>query len=148
MMIMTCMNACVCLVSSQAHSKGPYQGLRRWKPGYQRSWTWGVCHWVRAEAARLSLVWAPHADLHSCFSRERKQSWSISSSSWAKSSPSCLSSPALWPSRKGFVQFSALFTFILLLIFTSGSCPRQQTHSLYTLDLTVCNVLFCSSQPN
>lgn len=38
------------------------------------------------------------------FHRGRKRSWSASSLSWAKSSPSCLNSPALWPSRKGFVH--------------------------------------------
>ena len=50
------------------------------------------------------------------FSRGRKRSWNPSSSSWAKSSPSCPSSPALWPLRRGFVHLSAFFTLILLFI--------------------------------
>lgn len=95
-------DCCVaCPVCSQAHGEGRHQGLRGRKPGHHWSWTWGT--FVRDRTSSL-MTFGPNFTSQCLFLlRVRKQSWSPSSLSWAKSSPSCLSSPALWPSRRGFV---------------------------------------------
>jgi len=91
----------MCSVPPQAHGEGPHQGLWGRKLGYHRSWARGtfLCDWVRPKWRLCTSTY----DMCFCCFRVRKQSWSPSSSSWAKSSPSCLSSPASWPSRRGFV---------------------------------------------
>lgn len=131
---------CVCVFSFFTSSqREPSSGIMKteaWTPMKRnmRCVCVCVCHWVRPKASHLG--WDIQSDLRMCnddffchFHRGRKQSWSTSSSSWAKSSPSCLSSPALWPSRKGSVQFSAFAKLSDGYYFSSGNFCGQETHS-------------------